>query len=346
MRTRWHIGALLTVMVLAACAEPATHGQPGAPAQDQGTVTNMPGQSADEVRAYWTPDRMRDAKPLPPPKMDPNGFPEPRDAEGPETSEVATDRSEQGPYLTLVGYAQSEGAWHGGATEYPAKYVGRLYAADPDGVDWYCTASVVRSRSHDMLLTAGGCIYQPPNSDGRRVGWFSNYKFVPGNVPGDPPFGVWTARGAGTSLRWLERADYHYNYGFLFLDVNAAGQHITDVVGKGLFVMWNVNFKNPRPYTVLSYPAALGIPPLHSPQSLMWCKEKATFDPAYRVPSMNCPTAYRSVGGPWFTNLDLAQETAAISSVTGGIHPDNDGIIVGPRFGTTFHDDYLRMSPV
>lgn len=72
--------------------------------------------------------------------------------------------------------------------------VGRLFFRRPDGSPGSCSAAVVDSPDHNMVLTASHCL-------GTQNKWNNNFAFVPGyqgNVNPVAPFGIWVgARAAG-----------------------------------------------------------------------------------------------------------------------------------------------------
>ncbi|MFF4230360.1 hypothetical protein [Streptomyces sp. NPDC001820] len=67
--SRWGTAAALLAAVVAvaawrnAAADPASKPQP-----DSGTTSGDERQSPDEVREYWTPQRMKEARPAPMPE--------------------------------------------------------------------------------------------------------------------------------------------------------------------------------------------------------------------------------------------------------------------------------------
>jgi hypothetical protein len=55
-----------------------------------------------------------------------------------------------------------------------------------------CTASVVKSPTHDLLITAAHCVY------GTGIGM----SFIPGSVNGSAPYGRWTVTAAYVDASW------------------------------------------------------------------------------------------------------------------------------------------------
>lgn len=68
-----------------------------------------------------------------------------------------------------------------------------------------CTASVVASPGHNLLITAAHCLSGDPS------GW----QFVPGYDRGKAPDRVWTVMSAYLPAQWLSTRNPHYDYAFL-----------------------------------------------------------------------------------------------------------------------------------
>ena len=110
-----------------------------------------------------------------------------------------------------------------------------------------CTATVVRSRNRDTLLTAGHCLTSNGVYHDEIVfapGYYGPFCPIDTNDPlarpedilacGNAPYGLWKYR-AGTSLvdpSWLFRETKGLDVGFLDLDVGGANiEHVADAVG-------------------------------------------------------------------------------------------------------------------
>ena len=71
--------------------------------------------------------------------------------------------------------------------------------------DHECTASVIESPHHDLVLTAAHCVF------GTAVGW----KVAPGYVTGRTPYGVWTVAAAYVPTQWAATGDARFDYAIL-----------------------------------------------------------------------------------------------------------------------------------
>ncbi|MDQ0787837.1 serine protease [Streptomyces sp. B3I8] len=95
----------------------------------------------------------------------------------------------------------------------------------------FCTASVVHSPRHDLIVTAAHCV------DGGGPLWFA-----PGYRDGAAPYGVWKVRNVLYDDAWAEGADEDHDLAFAVLDTQDAedgedggGRGVEDVVGAGAF---------------------------------------------------------------------------------------------------------------
>jgi V8-like Glu-specific endopeptidase len=90
-----------------------------------------------------------------------------------------------------------------------------------------CTASVVRSKHRDIILTAAHCMTK--GSD-------AGYTFVPGYHDGQAPYGTWKTVASYGSRHWRHQSKHspHYDWAFLRVADHHDGDrivHLQDVVG-------------------------------------------------------------------------------------------------------------------
>jgi V8-like Glu-specific endopeptidase len=74
----------------------------------------------------------------------------------------------------------------------------------------FCTASVVRSDSGDLIATAAHCIYNPSMG-----GFLNHIMFVPGYHDNAAPYGTWIATTAYVDTDWVKSADPDLDVAFL-----------------------------------------------------------------------------------------------------------------------------------
>jgi V8-like Glu-specific endopeptidase len=92
------------------------------------------------------------------------------------------------------------------------------------GTTHFCTASVVHSPTHDLLITAGHCI----------SGGGAGLRFVPGYRRGSAPHGTWVVTRAYVDQPWRDAHDPAHDVAFLQVAKQPRGGRLVgpeDVVG-------------------------------------------------------------------------------------------------------------------
>ncbi|WP_371496913.1 trypsin-like peptidase domain-containing protein [Kitasatospora sp. NBC_00374] len=87
-----------------------------------------------------------------------------------------------------------------------------------------CTASVVASPRHNLLVTAAHCVQTAER------GRFDDLVFAPGYRDGRTPYGVWPVTSITVDPRWSLGEDPEYDVAFLTV-AEVQGQRIEDRVG-------------------------------------------------------------------------------------------------------------------
>jgi len=213
----------------------------GAFAQAASPTVTAPGGEARSTTNYWTPERLKSAKPMeltpgPGHRLQPldNAAPQAPAQTGagaPPTTEDAssvarrihaplalpgdggakTDANPSAPGSATPFNTSSYGAHFttsrvfpdAATTTYPYSTTGRLYYRNPrTGSNFVCSASVLRPR---IVVTAGHCVYHAgPTSDDPSTNkyWYSNWQFVPAYNNGAAPKGTWNWAWAIASSYW------------------------------------------------------------------------------------------------------------------------------------------------
>ncbi|AUG77110.1 hypothetical protein CFP65_2270 [Kitasatospora sp. MMS16-BH015] len=117
------------------------------------------------------------------------------------------------------GMPTSRPAEAGGADD----RIGTLFLGELGG-ERGCTASVVDSPRHNLLVTAAHCVYTSVN------GRLDDLVFVPGYRNGQAPYGSWTATGSFVDPHWTASEDPEYDVAFITVDARN-GRQIQDVLG-------------------------------------------------------------------------------------------------------------------
>ncbi|KPI13646.1 hypothetical protein OK074_8751 [Actinobacteria bacterium OK074] len=102
--------------------------------------------------------------------------------------------------------------------------VGALFTGNQLAGKHFCTASVVNSDSHDLIVTAAHCV------DGGGTMWF-----VPGYRDGRAPYGVWEVTKVYTESAWDSDQDEDSDVAFARVE-HIGGQGVEDLVGGNPFV--------------------------------------------------------------------------------------------------------------
>ena len=208
--------AIPAALLIGAAATPASAQTPRAPAP-----ALLATQDTDAaVRAYWTPERLRDAKPKEMKLSGParhghagnivtgarqtfqGAFPTETDdgslatklfdlPEGTKTQRTRAPivGSSGLPFTTNRLYPQADTVLY---KAYPYATIGQLYFTEPSG-NYVCTASVIR---YSVIATAGHCV-----ADGAGH-YYTNWYFVPAENGAQAPFGGWTWSNADTTSSW------------------------------------------------------------------------------------------------------------------------------------------------
>jgi V8-like Glu-specific endopeptidase len=176
-----------------------------------------------------------------------------------------------------------------------------------------CTASVVASPRHDLVLAAAHCV------SGTAAGW----QFAPGYDAGRTPYGVWTVTHAYVDPKWSDTQDPQHDYAILQVadqQVNGRRTAVQDVTGA------NVLGQAPhpgQPITDIAYNAGTGDQPIH-------CTTTVYYNDGF--PAFNCHGyGDGSSGSPWLTTAPGSHQTYV------------EGIIAGLQEGGCY--EYTSYSP-
>lgn len=201
----------------------------------------VPQTSAREAGAFWTPQRMREAKPL----------------------EVKRSR-----LRAAASRAGVRGRPHRVPAELPRLTIeasGFEQVADPTapeyringaiflslGIFGYarCSGTAVHSGNQSVVFTAAHCI----NEGGRHGRWFKGrWVFVPAYRYGQRPFGVFPARWIDTTKQWRRSGSENYDVGAAVVGPNQRGETLGEAVG-GAGIAWNL--KPRQTFDIHGYPA-------------------------------------------------------------------------------------------
>jgi V8-like Glu-specific endopeptidase len=260
--------AITAVALTAACG---SGGSGSSPAAGPGAASPPAGGAA----AYWTHARLMGAQPIRRWKL-------PR----PPASPGATPSAH--------------------APRVPAIRVGALFSHNASG-NHFCTASVVASPGHDLLITAAHCI-----NGGKNGGYNEDIVFIPDYDNGSAPFGIWSVSKLLVDQHWATSSDPDFDVGFVVLKPSD-GKNIQDVLGANE-IDFNAGYTNL--VRVTGYPSSDNAPvtcvnstTMQSPTQLKW----------------DCGGYYGGTSGsPFITHFDPRTLTGQIVGVIGGYQQGGD----------------------
>lgn len=218
------------------------------------------------VRDYWTPERMKSAKPR--------------------------DLSNKGQLKkSLKGKptpAPQAGAEAVRATPQPT--LGKVFFT-LGGANYVCSGTATNSGNGDVVTTAGHCLNEGPGA------YATNFAFVPAYDNGSRPYGTWVAETLLTTTQWKNSGDFNYDVGFAVMAENTSGQSLTQVVG-GRQIGFDLGYR--LPFESYGYPAASP----YDGQRLWKCSGTSTTDTfgGSMDHGLPCSMTGGSSGGGWFTN--------------------------------------------
>ena len=191
--------------------------------------------AADAVEAYWTPARMRAAKPV-------EASPAYATALATYSRKAAADRTAKpkpvvgkpvsvAPKRGTVG-SPAAGAYAATNPNLPyyaptARTSGKVFFTMA-GLNYQCSAKIVNSEGADTVWTAGHCVH-----GGKGGVWATNWQFVPAydDDLADPrPYGTWTAAQLWSKNDWINNSDFTADLGVAIMGTRN-GTHIVNYLG-------------------------------------------------------------------------------------------------------------------
>ncbi|MEU2385433.1 peptidase [Streptomyces sp. NPDC012461] len=310
------LGALLAAGLSGAGTAGAAPSHPSgaAPAAAAHTVPHAQQQAA---RAYWTPDRMREATPLDL-HLTPDAAKSIEPAPRGKTATVV-------PGAAPASFPQAGGPWTGGGAVVQTS--GRVFFTF-QGRTASCSGNAVTSQNASTVITAGHCVkYQGS--------WHTNWVFVPGYDNGDAPYGQWTATRTLTTPQWEASEDINHDVGAAVV-APLNGRTLTSVVG-AQGIQFNGGYN--KPMYAFGFPAASP----YDGSKLIHCSGNSSKDFLFSQDhSLGCNMTGGSSGGPWFTGFDEATGTGLQVSVNSFGYTFLPNRMFGPYFGDVARALYDR----
>lgn len=349
------VPALLAAIVLAAGCGGSSKPKPRvaaavqqAPSPEGSDVVSgaaSPGKSADE---YWTPERMRNAKPVPlisqkgSPKLSrripaPEG---PRKLFRPTTPRGGAPSAPVSRTRKSYKLDQARGypfpyqryRWSGPTSTLPARTWGKVFFLAPEG-EYVCSGTAITSQNRSVVWTAGHCAA----NGGARLFYSDRWIFVPGYDNGKAPFGRFVGKRFFTTKGWFERGDSSFDLAAVVV-APVKGKTLVDTVGGQ-----GIAFNQPRTEEYYSggYPADYPF----DGRSLYVCdaplgnNDRVTSPPTIAI---GCDMTGGSSGGGWLVNVvDGLGELVSVNSYGYYSQPD---AMYGPYQGSVAQRLYEQAS--
>ena len=265
-------------------------------------------KSPEEIAAYWTPRRMRQAEPL-------------------DTARVPRGDADPAPMLH-AGFESNELT---DTTSYPNRAHGKVFFKIGTA-GYVCSGTVVPSAGDDLVLTAGHCVYDAGGTDA----FVTNFAFVPGYRNGNRPYGTWPAEALATTTGWQAE---NFNYDVAFANVaQVGGSELENVVGAR-----GIGFNQPRDqdYDAFGYPA---VSPFDGQK--LWVCDSSYFgdDPHNSSPGpspmgIGCDMTGGASGGGW---VIAGGHIASVTSFGYNLASEQDHLY-GPYFGSVAKTLYASV---
>jgi len=297
--------------VAAALVLPCTQ---AAAAQPPGATQRALPQDPAQVSAYWTPQRMQDARPLDATQgTDPAAL---------DTSSGSSQASQAvgRPVTIPPTYGSASVALDfepGGETDFPDRVHGKVFFTVPHLGDAQCSGTLVSSRLKNVVITAGHCVKFQGD-------WSTNFVFVPGYRDGTEPYGEFAATKLLAPPAWVSDEDFSVDVGIAELNYPLE----TQLGARG--IAFN---KAPRTtYRIYGYP---GLPnPPYDGERLIECDAPFnTLEPSDSHPfstvAYPCVMRQGASGGGW---VDPSGDVVGVVS-HGYSDPALTGYIAGTYFG-------------
>lgn len=256
------------------------------------------------VERFWTPARMRSARPLE------------LTVDGAGHSHLRLGRAEPSASASFTPVS--------GAETPPYSVNGRIFIRRGK-LRGYCSGTAINSPSRQLVLTAGHCVNS--GREGNRPSVWSNYmEFVPAYQGGLAPFGAFVAHRGSiyAPKQWTNHGNPDFDLGAMITHPNTEGVNVADAVGGGATIVSGLS--RHQEFQAFGYPG--------ESTRLQTCRSPYVGDDTltYRFagpPTMaiRCRWAPGASGGGW-----LIAEGTEIDGINTYQHLDNKSHTYGPYF--------------
>jgi hypothetical protein len=201
---------------------------------DLAAASALPGLGADSaasraaatrIERFWTPQRMREAKPLEY-RVGPHG----------------NGRTLAVTPPPLAGASALKPTIVPNPEEPPNAVEGRIFLIQGRFLG-FCSGTAIDSPTRQLVLTAGHCVASGPLGRRRRNVLSSFLEFVPAYNDGVAPFGAFVAiRGKVLAPKqWTRFGNPDFDMGAFLTNPNSEGVNVADAVGGGVKIVMDLN---------------------------------------------------------------------------------------------------------
>jgi hypothetical protein len=299
------LSSLAAILVACPAAGASFRAHAPAPPSAGATVSTNAVPAAERVARYWTPARMRAARPL----------------------DLVVDRHGRARMRVGAPEAPTAGASFVRVTtpELPPFSVnGRIFVKQGK-LAGFCSGTAINTPTRQLVLTAGHCVNSGPTK-GRSSTWSQFLEFVPAYNGDAAPFGAFVARRSKVFApkQWIKHGNPDFDMGAFLTHRNAEGLNVADAVGGGATIVTDLTRQ--QQFQTFGYPGET--------KRMQSCQSPYIGDDALTYPfpgpptmGVRCHWAPGASGGGW-----LIAEGTQINGVNSYLHLDNKSRTYGPYF--------------
>jgi hypothetical protein len=298
--------AIVVALLAAAFACPGSSLAGTRPQAGAGVASaRQAGAEAARVTRYWTPARMRSARPL-----------DLVVGAGGAARLRAGTAGGVGARVSFLSVSTPEVP--------PYSFNGRIFIRRGK-LSGYCSGTAIDSPTRQLVLTAGHCVNS--GHEGGRASVWSNYlEFVPAYGGGVAPFGAFVARRKMifAPKQWTKHGNPDFDLGAFLAFPNAEGVNVADAVGGGATIVTDLS--RHQTFQTFGYPGeATRMQSCSSP----YIGDDPLSNPFPGPPTLGirCHWAPGSSGGGW-----LIGDGTQIDGITTYSHLDNKSHTFSPYF--------------
>jgi hypothetical protein len=224
-----------------------------------------------------------------------------------------------------------------------------------NGHRYWCSASSIQGKYHNLVATAGHCVYDTVTNQDTLDRWV----FIPGYYQGKAPWGIYVGKSAYTHYDFANYEDFDSDYAFVTVyngveagtwkDVGRLGDNVG---GQGF--SWNQ--KIGQTVYAFGYPAGAhpdgdrpftGQTPKYCYGKTSAAKPISSFKAEAQI-ALKCSMTAGASGGPWITQYSSTKRLGYINGVTSLIG-DTDGndrydFATSPYFDSETYSIYTKAA--